>query len=312
MYIRAMALGLFCLSAYLVWAQTDTTKLIVKPHQTTSQNSSRFFVVIDPGHGGKDPGKPRSNPKFKHEKDLSLAVALKLGELIEKKLKKAQVHYTRTSDEFVSLDDRVKIANDSIADVFISIHFNSNPVRKVYGAYCHIYSYKQPASLKLAQLIEQELIKIGRKSNGILDATKRGYNLQVLQYTEMPAVLVECAFLSNPEEEKYANSVKGQSELATAIFRGLKKFLAKPIPHDGRDIYYKVQVAASPVPLPANHPTFKKLKGLRIDEHEIPGRKYKYIYTVGREYDKELIDQLCQKIRKKGYKDAFVVKFEVQ
>jgi N-acetylmuramoyl-L-alanine amidase len=300
------------LIAVQAYAQTDTTVLVEPQPAISDHGGAKYLVFIDPGHGGKDPGKPRSSPKFKHEKDLALAVSLKLGELLEKKVKNVDVKYTRTTDVFVSLDDRVQMANDSLADIFVSIHFNSNPSASKKGTYCHIYSHKQAASVKLATLIEEEFARVKRVSNGVLDALQRGYNLQVVQYTDMPSVLVECGFLSHTQEEIYANSPKGQSELATAIYRAIKKFVSKPIPNEGRDFYYKVQVLASPTPIANTHPDLKKLAPARIDEHFLPDRVYKYIYTVGREYDKPLIDKLCAEIKKKGYKDAFVVKFEVR
>ncbi len=300
---------LFCFENY---AQTDTTLLTEPSQNIVPHAGAKYLLFIDPGHGGKDPGKPRGSPKLLHEKDLALSVSLKLGELIEKKVKSVDVRYTRKTDVFVTLDDRVRMANDSLADFFISIHFNSNLSSAIKGSYCHIYSHKQPASVLLANMIQEEFVRIKRVSNGVLDATQRGYNLQVVQYTDMPSVLVECAFLSNPEEEKYANSTKGQSEIATAIYRAVKRFVAKPLPPEGREFYYKVQVLASPKPVALTHPDFKKISPARIDEHIVEERVYKYIYTVGREYDKSLIDKLCEEVKKKGFKDAFVVKFSIK
>ncbi len=86
------------------------------------KNNSIKIIVIDPGHGGKDPGCSGASHK---EKDVSLAVALKLGKLIEENLKDVKVIYTRTTDIFVELEDRAQIANKAKADLFISIHCNA-------------------------------------------------------------------------------------------------------------------------------------------------------------------------------------------
>src|SRR5690606_14235069 len=80
------------------------------------------IIVIDPGHGGKDPGCLGSTHK---EKEIALAVALKLGKYIEENLKDVKVIYTRTTDVFVELEDRALIANKAKADLFISIHCNA-------------------------------------------------------------------------------------------------------------------------------------------------------------------------------------------
>jgi N-acetylmuramoyl-L-alanine amidase len=80
-------------------------------------------IVIDAGHGGTDAG---AGGKFSHEKDLTLAISLRLGELIESNLKNVEVIYTRTTDFYPSLKERHRIANQANADLFVSIHINSS------------------------------------------------------------------------------------------------------------------------------------------------------------------------------------------
>lgn len=89
-------------------------------------------IVIDPGHGGRDGA---THGKFSKEKDVSLAVALKLGQAIEEKLKDVKVVYTRKTDIFVDLYERIGLANEIKADLFISIHCNSMPIRRVVTGY---------------------------------------------------------------------------------------------------------------------------------------------------------------------------------
>lgn len=91
-------------------------------HFKKDKSNSIKIIVIDPGHGGKDPGCSGASHK---EKDISLAVALKLGKLIEENLKDVKVIFTRTTDIFVDLEDRAQIANKAKADLFISIHCNA-------------------------------------------------------------------------------------------------------------------------------------------------------------------------------------------
>lgn len=91
---------------------------------SSEAQNQKFTVVIDPGHGGKDPGAVGSSSK---EKDITLSVAIKLGELIESNHKDVKVQYTRQSDKFVALDQRAVIANNYKADLFISIHCNALP-----------------------------------------------------------------------------------------------------------------------------------------------------------------------------------------
>lgn len=88
----------------------------------------RYVVVIDPGHGGKDPG---AIGKYSKEKNINLSVALALGQLIEKNLRQTQVVYTRKTDTFIPLDRRAQIANKAHADLFISIHTNALPKKKI-------------------------------------------------------------------------------------------------------------------------------------------------------------------------------------
>src|SRR6201993_68891 len=86
-------------------------------------------IVIDPGHGGKDPG---CNGDISNEKDVALAIALKLGDLLEKNLKDVKVIYTRKTDIFVELEERAQIANRNEADLFISIHCNAASIYATY------------------------------------------------------------------------------------------------------------------------------------------------------------------------------------
>jgi N-acetylmuramoyl-L-alanine amidase len=273
-----------------------------------------FIIVLDPGHGGRDPGKPKGGKHMKHEKELNLLIAQKVGKYIQERIEGSTVVYTRYDDTFVTLDERVEIANKKKADYFLSIHCNSSPVFNVQGIQLHIQDYDFPQSLALAEAIEKEFTdRARRRSRGILGRQQRGYNYQVLQYTEMPGVLIEAGFMTNPQEAEYLNNDWGQDILASAIFRGFRSFLQNDsIPTERtRREYYKVQIQSSPTQLNLEHRKFKKLK-MRIDEIYQPNREsaYKFRYMVGREYDKAAAEKLLLQVRSNGFTDAFIVKFD--
>lgn len=265
----------------------------------------KVIIVIDPGHGGTDVGKPRSKSYYKHESDLNLDIAFRLGGYLEERVKNVSIEYTRRTDRTLSLDERVDFANKVKADYFISIHCNALSNKSYHGTQVHIQSEKFPTSYGLAKQIDKDLIRAGRKSRGIRDQNDRGHNLQVLQYTEMPGVLVECGFMSNAKEEAYLNSGKGQTYIASALFRAIRDFENKrPRPKkDVRYPYYRVQISTSSNPsLDLKSKKVRSLK-MKVDPHK-EGKMYALL--VGREYEKRYADKLLKVIKKKGFKDAYV------
>ncbi|MBD0404701.1 N-acetylmuramoyl-L-alanine amidase [Flammeovirga sp. EKP202] len=269
----------------------------------------KVVIVIDPGHGGTDVGKPRSKSYYKHESDLNLDIAFRLGGYLEERVNNVVVKYTRKTDRTVSLEERVNYANSVKADYFISIHCNSLAHKSYHGTQVHIQSKKFPTSYGWARQIDQDFVRAGRKSRGIKDRNDRGHNLQVIQYTEMPGVLVECGFMSNAKEEAYLNSGKGQTYIASALFRAIRDFENKrPRPaKDNRYPYYRVQIGST------TNPTAdlksKKIRNLKmkVDPHK-DGQHYALL--VGREYEKKVADKLAKTIQKKGFKDAYVRRFD--
>lgn len=112
-------------------------------------------IVIDPGHGGKDSGAPG---KVTKEKDIVLAIGLKLGKYIEENIPDVKVVYTRKTDEFIPLYRRAEIANENHADVFISIHANSNPKSDVTGASSHVLGLHRA----------QENFEVAKRENSVI------------------------------------------------------------------------------------------------------------------------------------------------
>ena len=280
--------------------------------QTIQAQSKKIILVIDPGHGGRDPGKPRGSKNQKHEKDINLAISLKLGNYVSEKIPNVKVLYTRSKDEYISLEDRVDFANSNQADYFISIHANSNKQKSIHGTESHIYGFEQKVSVKLAQLIQKQFeTRAGRKSRGVFDANHRGHNLYVTQYTRMPSVLVEAGYLTNPAEEKYLNDDYGQAIIASAIFRAFRTMVQSTANYsENRKKYYRVQIMATQKPIDTEATVFDELED-KVEEHKSDNSsKYRYKYLVGREYDIDRAKALVRKLAKLGFKDAFVIEME--
>ncbi|ANQ48932.1 N-acetylmuramoyl-L-alanine amidase [Flammeovirga yaeyamensis] len=268
----------------------------------------KFVIVIDPGHGGKDPGKPRGSKVHKHEKDLNLIIAKRIGMLIRNSMPDVQVYYTRTSDTYVSLEDRVKFAEHAKADYFLSIHNNSNPNKWIVGAKAHVDNNSDQISIAMAHSILNSIERNTLiQSRGIMNRSDRGYNLFVLKNTSMPSVLVECGFLSNPHERIYLNSYNGQKEVSEAIYKGFKTFHEKMNQKNG---LYSIQILATNKKVPTTNTSIVKLlkAGLIVNENESIRNKSKiYKYTVGTVSTPQAAQRLKMKVRSLGFKDAFVV-----
>jgi len=188
-----------------------------------------YKVCLDAGHGQHDPG--AIGPNGLKEKDVVLAVALKLGEKL--KGSNIEIIYTRTDDNpgfpkdiQQNLAKRVAIANTSKADCFVSIHCNSATNKEANGTEIYVVKLGYNAE-KLARAIQSEIIRVTElKDRGIKTA-----NFYVIKYTQMPAVLAEIAFISNPYEEKLLASSDFQDKVAEAIARGIcNYFEAKYVP----------------------------------------------------------------------------------
>lgn len=274
-----------------------------------AQTPENIILVIDPGHGGTDPGKPKGSKTMKHEKDINLAIALRLGEYIHHNLPDVKVLYTRSSDVYVSLEDRVEFANKHNATYFISIHANSSPNANVHGMEVHIHSHKMPASEQWAKIIEDELGKKGNRNNrGTLDAKDRGKNLFVVQRPKMPAILVETGYLTHKEEERFLNTGEGQAIIAAGLYRAFKRFTNTKVTPEKRDKVFRVQIMASKTRLNMDSKIFEDLD-YTVDEvpSSNPVKGYKYKYLIGYEYDWQSAELLAKKVRKLGYPDAYVV-----
>jgi N-acetylmuramoyl-L-alanine amidase len=280
---------------------------------------NQVVVMIDPGHGGKDVGHETTMSGHQDEKHLNLKIAKFLGGYIEKYLGNVKVIYTRTTDKYVSLDDRVAMANNSNVDYFLSIHCNGNHNKRVRGTESIVHSLTSKKAVKLAGMIEKQFSsRAGRHSRGIKDKKDLKHSLQVLKFTEMPSVLVECGFITNVREANYLNTTYGQEIIASAIFRAFRGFIQKQHPNisfkktggssttANANTRYAIQIASSKEWIDDEDSRWKKLDVKRIKLNT--SSAYKYIYIVGNYASKSEANAKLEGIREKGFKDAFVTK----
>ena len=184
-------------------------------------------IVIDPGHGGNDSG--AIGPTGVMEKTVTLNIALRLQKLLE--AEGATVYMTRSTDTEVSpkganasdieeLQARCDVANNHNADIFISIHNDSFTNGAAKGTTGYYYSRGSAKSRDLADKVRSGVIdQIGTQSRGT-----QSCNFYVVKHTDMPATLVEVAFISNPEEEKLLNSDDGAQKAAQGIADGIADY----------------------------------------------------------------------------------------
>ena len=236
--------------------------IITSSNSQSIENQEKFIVVIDAGHGGKDPGNTGNGYL---EKEIVLNISLQLGKILEK-VDDVEVIYTRTSDKFVNLFERANIANKSNANLFISIHADSHN-SQAYGAgtfvlglhanqrnfeiakkensvifyeddYVNQYEGFDPnnpesligLTLMQEEYLDQSIVAASYIQNSFVQNLKRkNRNVKqagfiVLKYTYMPSVLVETGFLTNKNEGAYLNSINGQKEMSDAISKAVIKY----------------------------------------------------------------------------------------
>jgi len=247
-------------TAQLVESTTDRGIPLTTPPQPVQPRARSIkTIVIDPGHGGKDPG--ARGQRGTEEKDITLKVALKLRSLLNKQ-PGIRVLMTREEDQFVELEDRAKFANRQEADLFVSIHVNSHPQRSVKGI--EIYHFGEAkdqralevaarengtplnstgvgweylvADLLTAKKIEESLELAWTAKEAIVTNLNGHYALvdhgvktapfYVLRFTSMPSILAEIAYISNFAEEDVLRSGLFTTHVAEGLMEGINTFLA--------------------------------------------------------------------------------------
>ncbi|MCD8327304.1 MAG: N-acetylmuramoyl-L-alanine amidase [Lachnospiraceae bacterium] len=173
---------------------------------------SGVTIVIDPGHGGDDPGCIVGSVQ---ECDINLAVSLKVAELLE--VSGAEVILTRTEDEYLALEDRAAVANDAGADYFISLHCNYyDDSSSISGLECYYYTGAMDGGV-----LADAILEYIERNTQIEVRNAQEQDLSVLRNTTMTAVLIEMGYMSNPQECSKLNTESYQNELAQAIAEGI-------------------------------------------------------------------------------------------
>lgn len=229
-----------------------------------ASESGKFTVVLDAGHGGKDPGAIGSRIK---EKDINLGIVLKLGAMIKKNHPDVKIIYTRSTDKFVELVERARIANRNHADLFISVHTNAAQSKSARGTetyalglarteenlqvakrensvilleddYTTTYEGFDPTSAEsyimfdfmqgtnLEQSINlAALVQSQFEDNaGRVDRGVRQAGFWVLRATGMPSILIEVGYITNAEEERYLGTESGRQKIAESIYNAFSEY----------------------------------------------------------------------------------------
>ena len=338
-------------------------------------------VVIDPGHGGKDPG-ALGQSSSTHEKHVVLSISKLLGEKIKEAYPDVKVIYTRSTDKFIGLHDRAMVARNNNANLFISIHCNSSSNKSAYGSSVHILGQRSDRKSNTTDYFERNM-SVAQRENEVIVMEEGyetkythfdpntpeayiGYTLQwkahyessllfaaevvdklmvkpltprkiaidqdifqVLVEANMPAVLVELAFISNNNEYKYLSSKDGQEAIAERMFQAFKSYKTQydmslnitptePAPTVTDIPEHQVQVQAQPQEV--NYPYFSiqvmsgvkvidsadpVFKGLSVEKYR-PSGSNTYKYIVGKYATRQEAQADLPNVRKK-FPEAFVI-----
>lgn len=339
--------------------------------QSKSKHLGLKTVVIDPGHGGKDPGALGGKGKTIHEKDIVLAVAKKLGDKIKTQYPDVKVIYTRSNDTFIGLHERAMVARRNNADLFISIHCNGSSSTEAKGTSVHILGQNSNNKKNKTDYFERNM-SVAQRENSVIvleEDYKTKYQtfdpnspesyishqlqwmayyessllfasevvshlikapltarrivvdqdiFQVLVEANMPAVLLELAFVTNPVEYKYLASTAGQDEVADRLYKAFSSYKTKfdasvnvkaEIPEPKKEApkaesdYYSIQIMGLGRYIKDGDPA---LKGLKVERIKKDGSNI-YKYVTGRYSTVGEAKTALQEVKKK-FPDAFAVK----
>lgn len=247
-----------------------------------------FVLVIDPGHGGKDPG---ALGKIGKEKNINLSVGKLLKQYVKEAHPDVKIVCTRETDKFVDLVERTRIANQSGADLFISIHANATEKSAVRGSEVFVLGKAQSENIAVEKRensaaaygsgqqdndweiydftqnknIEQSAIFAQMVQKRLVDEAERGgrgYDLRqanflVLRKSTMPRILIELDFITNPDAEKYMLSDKGQRQLARAICNAFTEFKRERDRKTAKQVIETLPVETEQIPDTKDHTVYK-------------------------------------------------------
>ena len=326
-------------------------------------------IVLDAGHGGKDPGNLGTGRYKENEKEIALKVTLMIGEYISEAFPDLKVLYTRIDDSYPTLRGRTDFANDNNADLFISIHCDAFDKSSAHGTSSHVmgldYSEKNlrvaqkensviylednyqenydgfdpntpesyiifsltqnvylDQSIQIANNVQKQFTeRVKRKNRGVKQAP-----FWVTSRVNMPSVLIELGFLTNPDEEDFLHSENGQIYMASAIFRAFKEYketvdgllvidkddnnedlkeieiLENKDLKEELNIVFKIQLGTYLKSM-KNSSVFD---GMNVEE-DLANGTYRYLLSVGN--DKKEADKLKLKHRSGKFAGAFIVAF---
>ena len=350
--------------------------------QTSKKDLGLNTVVIDPGHGGKDPG-ALGQSSSSHEKHIVLSISKLFGQKIKDAYPAVKVIYTRSTDKFIGLHDRAMVARNNNADLFISVHCNSSSSKSAYGSSVHILGQKSDRKTNTTDYFERNM-SVAQRENEVI-VMEEGYEtrythfdpetpeayigyalqwkahyessllfaaevvenlmvkplqarkiaidqdiFQVLVEANMPAVLLELAFISNPTEYKYLSSKDGQEAIAERLFQAFRAYktqydmslnidVREPVEasssatvsqdqpekdknQEGLTSFYTIQIMSVAKLLKDGDPA---LKGLKTEAY-LPAGTSTYKYIVGKFKTREEAKAELSKV-KAAFPQAFII-----
>lgn len=350
--------------------------------QTSKKDLGLNTVVIDPGHGGKDPG-ALGQISSSHEKHIVLSISKLFGQKIKDAYPDVKVIYTRSTDKFIGLHDRAMVARNNNADLFISVHCNSSSSKSAYGSSVHILGQKSDRKTNTTDYFERNM-SVAQRENEVI-VMEEGYEtrythfdpetpeayigyalqwkahyessllfaaevvenlmvkplqarkiaidqdiFQVLVEANMPAVLLELAFISNPTEYKYLSSKDGQEAIAERLFQAFRAYktqydmslnidVREPVEasssatvsqdqpekdknKEGLTSFYTIQIMSVAKLLKDGDPA---LKGLKTEAY-LPAGTSTYKYIVGKFKTREEAKAELSKV-KAAFPQAFII-----
>ena len=204
------------------WKLSELTAGVAKEEKNTK---AKTVIVVDPGHGGEDPGKVGTNDVL--EKDLNLQIAKKVKKLLEEA--GIKIVMTRENDKVPDvkkedLNQRIQLINDTKPTLALCIHQNSYPDQAIRGAQVFYHTVTEEAE-DAASIVQEELRTVDPTNKRQIKENDTYY---MLKHTKVPTIIVECGFLTNPEEAEKLTQEEYQDVLAKAICEGIIKWLKGP------------------------------------------------------------------------------------
>ncbi len=204
------------------WKLSELTADVSSANKATKKAETDIVIVVDPGHGGEDPGKVGINDVL--EKDLNLQISKKVKTLLEEA--GIKIVMTRENDKVPDakkqdLNERVQLINSTNPTLALCIHQNSYPDAKIRGAQVFYHTLTEEAE-DVAAIVQEELRTVDPNNTRQIKENDTYY---MLKNTQVPTIIVECGFLTNPEEAEKLTQEDYQEQIAQAICEGIVRWL---------------------------------------------------------------------------------------